>query len=170
MSGLRRWGREILMTSLLVVTVIIAVDWWRMPQLPGGFTDISLQTLDGQTLPVSVLSADKPLLIYFWASWCGVCRYTTPPVEKLYRQGGNVLTVAYRSGNQQQVTQWLNQRNYHLPVINDAAGSLAQKWQISATPVFVFIYQGRVITATTGWTSTWGVRLRLWLAGILPLG
>lgn len=36
----------------------------------------------------------QPLLVYFWATWCGVCKSTTPEVGKLSAEGGNVLSVA----------------------------------------------------------------------------
>ncbi|WP_255478184.1 thioredoxin domain-containing protein, partial [Serratia sp. ME43] len=43
------------------------------------------------------LSHERPLLVYFWASWCGVCRFTTPDVARLQAAGGNVLTVYYET-------------------------------------------------------------------------
>ena len=104
------------------------------------------------------------MLVYFWASWCGVCRYTTPSVAKLAAQGGNVLSVALRSGDDQQVAAWLAAKRLSLPVVNDPAGELAARWQVGVTPTFVIIDKGKVAQSTTGWTSYWGMKLRLWWA------
>ncbi len=38
------------------------------------------------------------------------------------------------------------------------------------TPTLVVISQGEVKSVTTGWTSGWGMRLRLWLASGRPPG
>ena len=53
---------------------------------------------DGTITTLAEQSRGKPL-VYYWASWCGVCRFTTPTVEQLWQEGENVLTVALRSGS-----------------------------------------------------------------------
>lgn len=164
MANLKRWLRELLLLLLILVGVVFVMDWWRAPQAPPAFNQQVLQTLDGESVSLAQLSEDKPLLVYFWASWCGVCRFTTPNVSKLAANGGNVLTVALRSGNDQQVEQWLARKRLKLPVVNDEQGELSSRWQIGVTPTFVVISQGKVVQSTTGWTSYWGMKLRLWWA------
>ncbi|HBQ6477917.1 TPA: protein disulfide oxidoreductase, partial [Klebsiella pneumoniae] len=109
-------------------------------------------------------SQQKPLLLYVWATWCGVCRYTTPSVASLAADGGNVLTVALRSGDNVTLEKWLTRKKLALPTVNDPSGQLARQWDIQVTPTLVVISQGEVKSVTTGWTSSWGMRLRLWLA------
>ncbi len=48
-----------------------------------------------------------------------------------------------------------------LPTVNDPSGQLARQWDIQVTPTLVVISQGEVKSVTTGWTSSWGMRLRL---------
>ncbi|TQI81459.1 thiol-disulfide isomerase/thioredoxin [Serratia fonticola] len=165
MVRLKRWARELLILILIGSGVMLLMDAWRAPQAPIAFHQQMLQTLDGEPVSLAQLSQDKPLLVYFWASWCGVCRFTTPYVAKLAANGGNVLTVALRSGNNQQVEQWLARKNLQLPVVNDERGELSSQWQIGVTPTIVVIAQGKVVQSTTGWTSYWGMKLRLWWAG-----
>jgi thiol-disulfide isomerase/thioredoxin len=59
------------------VAVSIAVDYFRQPALPQNFSATALQTLDGEPVDLAAMSRDRPLLVYVWATWCGVCRYTT---------------------------------------------------------------------------------------------
>jgi thioredoxin 1 len=40
-----------------------------------------------------VMSADKPVLVYFWASWCGPCRLVSPSISALAEQYGDRLKV-----------------------------------------------------------------------------
>ena len=51
-----------------------------------------------------------------------------------------------------------------MPTVNDASGELAREWDVKVTPTLVVISHGEVKSITTGWTSGWGMRLRLWLA------
>ena len=165
-SKLKRWGREALVMVVVLLTIVFLMDWWRAPKMPTTFDSTPLHTLDGQAVTLSALSEDRPLLLYFWASWCGVCRYTTPSVAQLVGEGENVMTIALRSGEPEDVTRWLAQKKIHLPVVNDASGELSRNWQIGVTPTLVVLYKGEVVSSTTGWTSLSGMKLRLWWASL----
>lgn len=78
LSKLRRWLREGLILLALLAGAMLLMDAWRAPHLPASFDSTPLQTLDGETVTLAALSKDEPVLLYFWASWCGVCRFTTP--------------------------------------------------------------------------------------------
>ncbi|HGE6663051.1 TPA: redoxin family protein, partial [Serratia marcescens] len=119
MAKLKRWGRELLLLALIALAVITVMDWLNAPQAPPAFDAQTLTTLDGERVSLAQLSHERPLLVYFWASWCGVCRFTTPDVARLQAAGGNVLTVALRSGDDTQVKQWLARKRLALPVVND---------------------------------------------------
>ncbi len=165
-NRLLRGLREGIILMALLAVVMLAMDWWRAPVAPPSFESMPLQTLGGQTVTLEAQSADKPLLVYFWASWCAVCRFTTPDIEKLYGEGNNVMTIALRSGKDDEVMGGLQRKDYHFPVVNDPQGTISQHFQISVTPTLLVIYQGRIISTTSGWTSYWGMKLRLWWATI----
>lgn len=165
-SKWRRWLREILLMLLIAAAVIWGVDQLRKPELPASFFAVPVQTLDGERPSIAALSAERPLLIYVWATWCAICRYTTPAVEKLTQEGGNVLSVALRSGDDVRLAQWMAKKGLTLPVVNDPRGVLAQEWQVGVTPTLVFVFKGEVKGTTTGWSSYWGMKLRLWWAGV----
>ncbi|CNH24273.1 putative metal resistance protein [Yersinia thracica] len=164
MKRLKRWGKELLVLLLLAAVVSFAMDWLRSPQAPTDWPDTPWQTLAGKTVSLQEMSQERPLLIYFWATWCGVCKFTTPSVNQLVQEGENVLTVALRSGAPAQVETGLRKKGYQLPVINDPQGQLSAQWQINVTPTVVILYQGKMVQHTSGWTSYWGMKLRLWLA------
>ena len=164
MSRLKRWGKELVILLALVTVVSLAMDWLRSPQVPANWSDMSLQTLAGQTVSLKAMSQEKPLLIYFWATWCGVCKFTSPSVNQLVQEDENVMTVALRSGEAPQLERWLAKKDYRLPVINDPRGELSAQWQVGVTPTLVILYQGQMVQNTSGWTSYWGMKLRLWLA------
>lgn len=160
----RRILRDLLLLMMMMAVLFTVIDFFRAPQAPTGFADIPLHTIDGRDVTLAELSMKKPLLVYFWASWCGICRYTTPDVVKLSDNGSNVLTVAIRSGDDSRVVRYLNGKHLTLPVVNDPQGSMATNWDVSVTPTLLVISKGQVVQSTTGWTSYWGMKLRLWWA------
>ncbi|MGX5836474.1 protein disulfide oxidoreductase [Aeromonas piscicola] len=158
---LRRWGKEALWLLLFGVVISTALDFWRSPALPEGNPLPTLTLQDGTTADLQAMSRDKPLLVYYWASWCAVCRFTTPTVEQLWQDGGNVLTVALRSGNTQQLSKGMGKKGLTFPTHNDERGDLAARWQVSVTPSFLIVKDGKVVSTTTGWSSGLGLKLRL---------
>ncbi|AJJ09745.1 redoxin family protein [Yersinia rohdei] len=164
MNRLKRWSKELAVLLLLVAVVSFTLDWLRSPQPPADWPDTALQTLSGERVSLQEMSQEKPLLLYFWATWCGVCKFTTPSVNQLVEEGENVLTLALRSGDAAQVERWLSKSGYQLPVINDPQGQVAGQWQVNVTPTVVILYQGKMVQHTSGWSSYWGMKLRLWLA------
>ena len=165
-SKLRRWGKEALVMVVIFITIVVLMDLWRAPKMPATFDSTPLHTLDGNSVTLSTLSEERPLLLYFWASWCGVCRYTTPSVAQLAEEGENVMTIALRSGAAVDVSRWLEQKKVQLPVVNDASGELSRNWQIGVTPTLVVLYKGEVVSSTTGLTTYWGMKARLWWAAL----
>ena len=85
-SKLRRWLRELIILLLLAGALFAGMDYLRRPALPPNLTTTPLQTLEGNVVDLHAMSQQRPLLIYVWATWCGVCRYTTPSVAAAGKQ------------------------------------------------------------------------------------
>ncbi|MGY6039367.1 protein disulfide oxidoreductase [Aeromonas sp. AE23HZ002T15] len=157
----RRWGKEALWLLLMALVVSTLLDLWRGPSLPDGAMEAPFTLQDGTRTSLAELSRDKPLLVYYWASWCAVCRFTSPTVEQLWQEGENVLTVALRSGDATQLQLGMGKKGLSFPTHNDEQGDLAAKWQVGVTPTFLIIKDGQLVSSTTGWSSRWGLKLRL---------
>ncbi|MFJ6943856.1 thioredoxin [Streptomyces wuyuanensis] len=54
---------------------------------------MALKTVTDATFEEEVLKRDKPVLVDFWAEWCGPCRQIAPSLEAIAAEHGEKLEV-----------------------------------------------------------------------------
>lgn len=54
----------------------------------------NVKTLTDATFDEVVHSSDKPILVDFWAEWCGPCKQIAPALEQIAEELGDQVTVA----------------------------------------------------------------------------
>ncbi|GAA4038721.1 thioredoxin TrxA [Sphingomonas rosea] len=52
------------------------------------------KTVTDQSFATDVLGADKPVLVDFWAEWCGPCKMIAPALEELSQTHADKVTIA----------------------------------------------------------------------------
>ncbi|HEX8670094.1 MAG TPA: thioredoxin TrxA [Allosphingosinicella sp.] len=55
---------------------------------------MATKTVTDDNFQQEVLGADRPVLVDFWAEWCGPCRMIAPALEEIASQLGDKVTVA----------------------------------------------------------------------------
>ena len=56
-------------------------------------TTNTIQEVTDSEFEATVLKSDKPVLVDFWATWCGPCRMIAPIVEQIRSELGDKVTV-----------------------------------------------------------------------------
>ncbi|MFZ7276598.1 protein disulfide oxidoreductase [Avibacterium endocarditidis] len=164
MNKIKSAVKNLLVFALLFGAISFAMDYWRRPNAPKNALQQTLLALNGESVQLAKLSKEKPVLLYFWGSWCSICSLTSPSIENLANDGVQVVSVALKSGNDQAVQNYLQQHQYDFLTVNDPKGTLSAQWQIQVTPSIIIIKNGKIVHTTTGLSSPWGLKLRLWLS------
>lgn len=160
----RRWParlRSLALNLFLLLALVAALDWYRAPDARA-VAVARLNTTQGEA--VDFQAQRQPTLLYVWAEWCGYCRHTSPAIERLHRSGQRVVSVAMQSGTDAQVHAYMRKHGLTFPVVNDPDGEISRILGVGVTPTIAIVSDGRMRLATSGWTSEYGLRLRLWLA------
>ena len=77
-----------------------------------------------------VLSSAQPVLIDFWAPWCGPCRMVSPIVEEISDEAGAKVKVG--------------------KVNVDEQPELAQQFGVMSIPTLVVLKEGKVVNSAVG--------------------
>ncbi|MGC7559749.1 protein disulfide oxidoreductase [Pasteurella sp. PK-2025] len=163
MAKIKKFLRHIITLSLSLLIVSVIMDVIRQPEMPEQANHLLLRDLQQRPFFLAQLNQTEPVILYFWGSWCGYCQYTSPTIQTLAQEGVKVVSVALRSGTDEQVQTYLDEHHYQFTTVNDEDGTISKQWQVQVTPTIIILDKGKMAFATTGLTSYWGLKVRLFL-------
>lgn len=94
-------------------------------------------TLTKENFKEEVLNADKPVLVDFWATWCGPCRMIAPYVEEIAVEYAESLRVG--------------------KINVDDEPELASAFGIESIPTLILFKDGKPVKKTIGYTNKNGL-------------
>lgn len=158
------WSTVKYLAVFLVIYSVI--NWWRQPVMPAD-PDLQLIDLHGQIVDIEQMSHDAPVLVYFWGTWCSVCKVTSPTINSLSESGKYpIVTIATQSGSTHGLDDYLKEHDFTFTTINDKTGAVFSDWQGQVTPSYVILKDGEMKQGLTGIQPGWSLKLRLWLSSL----
>lgn len=104
-------------------------------------------TLDGATFDLTSLRG-RPVLVNFWASWCGPCRDEFPlfqdQLAKHEAEGLAIVGVMYKD-EADLARGFATEFGVSWPTVVDPTGSLAAAYRVVAPPQSYFIDRGGIV-------------------------
>lgn len=90
---------------------------------------MSVITITNENFENQVLKAEKPVLLDFWASWCGPCRMVSPIVDEIASERADIVVGK---------------------VNVDEQPTLAAKFGVMSIPTLVVLKDGKIVNQAVG--------------------
>ena len=91
---------------------------------------MSVISLNENNFEEEVLKSEKPVLIDFWASWCGPCKMMSPVIDKIAEEMGDTVKVCKINIDEEQ--------------------NLAVKYNVMSIPTFIVFKDGKEAARSVG--------------------
>lgn len=106
---------------------------------------------DGRHLNLHDLRG-RPILINFWATWCGPCRLEMPDIVVVARANPDLIVLAVNVQEMmEQIRPFAEEFQMQLPIVRDTDGALRNLYAVRGMPTNVFIDSaGEIFTIWAG--------------------
>lgn len=132
------------MTPLWLVASIALAAPEMIPETPPDLTGRTAPPIEAPLLDDGAFSLEahrgKPVVLSFWASWCGPCRYELPALEAFVKEHPDVVAVAVNVDRKpEDAKRFLARLGVDLPVVLDPEARIMGTYQVASMPTMFLV-------------------------------
>jgi thiol-disulfide isomerase/thioredoxin len=113
--------------------------------------DFTLESMDGKTITLSDAVKHGPVLIDFWATWCGPCKMELPMLSNVYdkyKSKGVQIYALNVDTDKAGLTQFFVDAHPDCPVLIDTNQTVGAAYSVDALPSMFLIDQNMKVRAS----------------------
>ena len=111
--------------------------------------EFNLKDLDGNTVSLSEFKG-SPVVLNFWATWCGPCRHEMPFLQQIYEEWldqGLVLLAINLRETTSEVRQFMQSNDLFFLALLDSNSAVSLEYEVTGIPITFFIDKDGIIQA-----------------------
>ena len=110
----------------------------------GAAPDFELADLSGAPFRLSKFKGDKPVLLYFWATWCSYCVAVKPQIAKLREKFSTkemeILGINVGEGDSlERLKRYQEGHPVAWPILYDTGSKVSRDYHVQGIPLFVLV-------------------------------
>jgi len=163
-SKLLYYAKEIAIFFIVMIVFANLLSLYKSSDL--NKETLPLHTVQSIDSKLYTIDNTKPVLIHFWATWCPTCKVEASNIQTISNHF-QVITIAVKSGSNKDLQNYLQENELTYTTVNDNNANYANKFKIAAYPTtFIYDKNKELVFSEVGYTSTWGLWLRMWWANL----
>lgn len=148
----RRATPLLLLAALIVAFVVAEAVGGGSKQTRRQAPALPTAVLNGPAVTLAQLRG-KPVIVHFWASWCGPCTKEAPELARLAGElrGRAALVGVDWSDSTGNARAFIRKHHWDFPILADHAGAVGNRYDLQGLPsTFVLDRQGRIVKRLIG--------------------
>ncbi|MCW8838526.1 MAG: redoxin family protein [Thiovulaceae bacterium] len=154
-NKIKKYIKEVMLFTVVMIIFANIISYYKSTDLNKNVLDINYP-----------YDKSKPILIHIWASWCPTCKFEASNIQTISKDY-QVLTFIVKSGTDAEVKDYMKKNSLDFNTVNDEDGFFARKFNVGAYPTtLIYNEKQKLIFSEVGYTSTLGLKLRMWYSSI----
>ena len=147
------WKRRLIswtFTLSVCYAFLVVSGRLRAPDLQGEAPNFTLTALDGSQYTLRSLRG-RPVVLNFWATWCGPCRFELPMLQRWAHAHPEVITLGIAvDSDRATVERFFTNQRFNYPILWDHA-RVQDAYKVTTLPTTIVINaEGKIVGAHTG--------------------